>query len=570
MYYPSYQGVRIYSTMRRTCCLLVCLISSCDSGFQEIDQRVDALMARTSADMSANQPALQSKNVNTPANSIGNSSPQTINPTIDMLEYVPVGDFDVEGVAESLDRAAEELEASSEVITLQDALAWSSSHAREMRFAEYDYLSSTLSLLSELHLWGPRFFNSINTNLSADSTDGLYDTSLSVVNNFSVTHKLPFGGSVTAGALTTIARSLHEVSTSNESSDSSFDIAVEIPLLKGSGDVARESLIQSRRNLVYAAWSFERFRRTFYREIVRDYLGLVVQKKSLENAQRGVDSLRQLARRQAALYAAGRARFYDSADAENQALASIASLSQSWEQYRLSLDRFKLRIGWPIEKQVQVEPTPIGLLPPAVDVGQSIQDALLYRLDLQNERDQLEDTRRSVVNSLDSLLPDITFSASATMDSGSDKPATFGGRDVDYLAGLSVSLPLDREIERIAVRSQQIALEKTRRNYRESRDNVALEVRSALRDIEVFQFSLDLQERNVQIAQVGLDSINVAPERVSVLDQTRAISDLQSAKDARDSAAKDLELSIVDYLLQAGRLRIDVNGGLLLPAPNPE
>ena len=171
---------------------------------------------------------------------------------------------------------------------------------------------------------------------------------------------------------------------------------------------------------------------------------------------------------------------------------------------------------------------------------------------------------------MDALLPNVTLTAGASMGSNSDKTAKFDGEEIDYLAGLSVSLPLDREVERIAVRSQQIALERARRSYRESRDNVAVAVRSALRNIEVFQFSLDLQERNVQIAQVGLDSINADPDRVSVLDQTRAISDLQSAKDARDSAAKDLELSIVDYLLQAGQLRINDGGGLLLPPSNPE
>ena len=92
-----------------------------------------------------------------------------------------------------------------------------------------------------------------------------------------------------------------------------------------------------------------------------------------------------------------------------------------------------------------------------------------------------------------------------------------------------------------------------------------MEVRSALRNIEVFQFTLDLQERNVEIAQLGLDSINAAPDRVSVLDQTRAISDLQGAKDARDSAKRDLELAIIDYLLQAGQLRISPVGTLMLP-----
>ena len=97
-----------------------------------------------------------------------------------------------------------------------------------------------------------------------------------------------------------------------------------------------------------------------------------------------------------------------------------------------------------------------------------------------------------------------------------------------------------------------------------------MEVRSALRNIEVFQFTLDLQERNVKIAQLGLDSINADPDRVSVLDQTRAISDLQSAQDARDSAVRDLELSIVDYLLRAGRLRVGTNGELLLPISRVE
>lgn len=556
--------------MRGMYCLLICLLVSCDGGFQKIDQRVDAMMAKTSIEMNANQPTLQAEDLDTPSSSIVNPAPKTVNPQVNKLSYIPAGDFDVEGVAASLDRAAEELEASSQVLTLQDALQWSGAHAREMRFAEYDYLSSTLSLLSEMHLWGPRFFNTISADVDADSTGGLYETSLTVVNDFSMTHLLPSGGSVSASALTTVARSLHNFSSSEESADSTLDLAVEIPLLKGSGAVAREPLIQAKRNLVYAARSYERFRRTFFREIVGDYLGLVVQKKSLENAQRGVDSLRQLARRQAALYEAGRTRFYDSADAENQALGAVANLSQSWERYRLSLDRFKIRIGWPIEDQVQVEPSPIGLLPPTVDAEQSITDALLYRLDLQNERDQVEDVRRGVINTMDALLPDVTLTASASMDSDTDKTAKFGGEEIDYLAGLSVSLPLDREVERIAVRSQQISLERAQRSYRESRDDVAVAVRSALRNIEVFQFSLDLQERNVQIAQVGLDSINADPDRVSVLDQTRAISDLQSAKDARDSAAKDLELSIVDYLLQAGQLRINDDGGLLLPSSNPE
>lgn len=552
---------------KRLCVILICLPIGCSGGLKDIDRRVDKLMFESSARMGAEQPPTSFASLPFSNESLTQTNPKTINPSADALGFQPATKLDGAEIAKSLDRAAEDLAASSEVLTLNDSLVWADENAKEMQFAQYDYLSKTLSLLSELHLWGPRFFNKITSNLSAVSNDGLYDTSLAVVNDFSITQKLQNGGDISARALTNIARDIHDASTANSSS-SALSITLDIPLLRGAGSVARESLIQAKRNLVYAARSYERFRRTFYKDIVSDYLSLVVQKQSLENAQRGVDSLRQLAKRQAALYESGRTRLYDSADAENQALASVARLSQSWERYRLALDRFKIRIGWPIQSTIQVVPATLGVQPPAVLVPEAVLEALSYRLDLQNEKDRVIDTQRGVKNALNNVLPDISFAASGSTDSDIDKPMRFGGEEIDYAAGLSVSLPLDRETERINVRQQQITLERARRQYRESRDSVAVSVRSALRNIDVFQFTLDLQERNVKIAQLGLDSINADPDRVSVLDQTRAISDLQGAQDARDSANRDLELSIVTYLLQAGRLRVSGDGALVLPKPH--
>lgn len=497
--------------------------------------------------------------------SIENTNPQTINPSSDELEYIRAIDLDAEAMALSLDNAEDDLASTSTLLTLDESLQWSNANSKEVEFAEYDYLSTTLSLLGELHLWGPRFSNTVSSDLDANSTDGLYDTALDVVNDFKITQNLHNGGTISATALSTFAKDLHSTSTSSTDSNSVLGVSVDIPLLQGSGVVARESLIQAKRSLVYAARTFERFRRTFYRDIVSDYLSLVVQKQSLNNAQMGVDSLRQLAKRQVALYESGRTRLYDSADAENQALAAVARLSQSWERYRLSIDRFKIRIGWPIETPLDVLPTSLCVFPPEVDVTTSVIQALRFRLDLQNEFNQLGDAKRGVANAINDLLPDARLTFGATTESENRKPAKFTGKDVDYVAGISISLPLDRETERITVRQQQILLERAKRSYRESRDTVAVEVRSSLRNIEVFQFTLDLQERNVEIAQLGLDSINADPDRVSVLDQTRAISDLQSAKDARDSARRDLELSIVEYLLQAGQLRISSEGTLVLP-----
>ncbi len=553
--------------MKPICLLFICgFLAGCDSGFRDIDSRVDAFMSETSSEMGAAHPVPLLYPEVDATTSLTNTSPPTVNPSSDELGFTAATILHEDDIAISLAQSAEDLEATSEVITLEESLVWADKHAREIQFAQYDYLSTTLSLLQQLHLWGPRFFNTITSDLTAESSNGLYDTSLSVVNDLSVTQKLQDGGSLSAGALTTLARDIHST-TVNSSSSSSVHVSLDIPLLRDSGAVARESLIQAKRNMVYAARTYERFRRTYYRELVGDYLSLVVQKQSLQNAQRGVDSLQQLNERQAALYASGRTRLYDSADAENQALAAVARLSQSWERYRLALDRFKVRIGWPIDQNIQVTPSSLNVVPPEVgpDVGIVVEQALLLRLDLQNEGDRVIDTLRGVENELNQLLPDVSFTATASTDSEQNALAKFSGEEIDYLAGLSVSLPLDRESERIALRQQQITLERAKRSFRESKDNVSISVRSALRNIEVFQFTFDLQERNVAIAELGLDSINADPDRVSVLDQTRAISDLQNAQDARDSAKKDLELSIIDYLLSAGRLRINTNGGIDLP-----
>ncbi len=541
------------------------VLAACGGGFHHIDEEVKALMQETSGDMNADSPPNRSLEVDLANEDLYKEWPSTSNPLPSDLTFTPAEPLNVEAVESSLDRAAEQLAKEGETVTLHDALTWASAHSKEMQFAQYDYMYTTLSLINEFHEWHPHFSYGVDTGITADSTGGMYDTSLSVINDFSVAKNFQYGGSISASFLTTVAERLHNAASTTNSIDSDLSVALELPLLRGSGAIAKESLIQAQRNMVYAARTYERFRRSFYRDLVGDYLSLVVQKQALDNAQRGVDSLRQVAQRQKALYESGRARLYDSADAENQALAAVANLSQSWERYRLAIDRFKIRIGWPIDKQVQIETASIGVVPPLVNVQDAVSDALEYRLDLQTEYDQLADKSRAIENALNALLPNVSLSLSTTLESDDDKPLSFNEKEFDYLAGLSVDIPIDQHEEEVAVRQAQITLLKAKRAFREARDNVVISVRSALRNIEVFQFSYDLQERNVGIAKLGLDSINADPDRVSVLDQTRAIQDLQSAQNARDSAKRDLELSIIDYLLQAGQLRITSVGGLQLP-----
>ena len=377
-----------------------------------------------------------------------------------------------------------------------------------------------------------------------------------------MSRKLPGGASVSAHVLATIAEDLNTRVSAADANSANLILSAEIPLLRGAGLVANEDILQARRNVVYAARTFERFRRTYMVDIAGDFLELIVLHRQIENAEQSIEYFQWLADRQRALHEAGRARLFDAANAENQALAAIGDLTGSRESFRLSLDRFKTRIGYDLDDPVVIAGDSLGLPIPAMDMGDALGSAMRNRLDLQSQRDALDDTARAVLNARNALLPDLDLIASADIPgSGTGlRIAEFDHRDVDLDVALTLSLPLDRTIERLALRQSQITLDQARRDYDKARDTVAIEVRSAVRSIDSGVFNLDVQERNVQISELGKAAIDADPDRASVLDQIRAIDDLRAARDGRDEARRDLDLAVLDYLLQTGQLRITVDG----------
>jgi outer membrane protein TolC len=138
--------------------------------------------------------------------------------------------------------------------------------------------------------------------------------------------------------------------------------------------------------------------------------------------------------------------------------------------------------------------------------------------------------------------------------------------DVSFAVGATFSAPLDRVIEKYQLRQAQIRLEQGIRSYRNTRDQVAVEVRSRVRQIERSQFSVLLQERNVEIAENRRASIEAAPDRASTRDRTDAVNALRRAEDQRDRAARDLQVAILEFLAASGRLRVEPDG-TLLPLP---
>ena len=64
------------------------------------------------------------------------------------------------------------------------------------------------------------------------------------------------------------------------------DVTVTIPLMRGAGEfVVAEPLTQAERDVVYAIHEFERFKRSFAVDVASEYLAVLRQWDSVQNAE---------------------------------------------------------------------------------------------------------------------------------------------------------------------------------------------------------------------------------------------------------------------------------------------
>src|SRR5690606_36404150 len=152
---------------------------------------------------------------------------------------------------------------------------------------------------------------------------------------------------------------------------------------------------------------------------------------------------------------------------------------------------------------------------------EATERALLYRRDLQNRRDLVDDARRAIAVARNQLLPDLDLRASAGLPTDPDDrigDARFSPGDADYTASLTLGLPLDRRIERLRLRQAVIGYERQAREYERFRDEVILDVRRAVRDIDQARFQLRLAEERVRINARRLEEQNLRSEEIDPLD----------------------------------------------------
>ena len=430
---------------------------------------------------------------------------------------------------------------------------------------------STISLLSERHLWGPRFFDTINTNISGTPEAGDHKQVLKIVNELGVTQKLPNGGNVSASALTTFVEDLRNATTKDGNSQSAgLSLSADIPLLRGAGTVARESLIQSERNLIYSVRDFERYRREFFVQLADDYFSLIFQLKRIANNKAQVKSLEKLKLENIARVKAGRIANFELNRTEESLLNAKIRLSSSEESYVTQLESFKIRIGMPSNFSIKLAQSELVIPEPLLNNKTAIFAAFAYRLDLQTDFDRLDDSRRAVRNAKNNILPELNASASVTLPTHSGR--TRAGYDIQpgdgsFSVGLNFDLALDRYVEKASHRRAVINLEQEIRNYKLQKKRIANAVRSNIRQIRLAKLSLDLQNKNVKIATKRLEEVNHPKKQDDVRqrEKSEALQSLLEAENSRDESIKNLRVRILNYLLVTGQLRVNSKGQWVAP-----
>jgi outer membrane protein TolC len=245
------------------------------------------------------------------------------------------------------------------------------------------------------------------------------------------------------------------------------------------------------------------------------------------------------------------------------------NLTQAKRRYQQSLDDFKLFLGIDVESEISLDSAELavlldqGVVLPEYSLEKAIEAAMLFRLDLANEADRLEDSVRKIKVAENQLLADVSLVGGASVDSsGGNEAARYNLNDGDYSVGLRIDLPLDRLAERNAYRRVLLAYQQRLRDYEEFTDNVQLSVIDANRRLLEAAKRFEIQQLSLELARARVESTDmlVRAGRAASRDLLDAQDSLLNAQNSRTSAMVDYTLNKLQFLLDVGLLTVRPDG----------
>jgi len=487
-------------------------------------------------------------------------------------------------------------------ITLVDALQIGARNSPSYQSSKEDVFRSALSLDLERDAFRSVFTSQVEHLAEVDDTGDHTVTGTETTATAGVSKTFENGIDLTAGLAVDLANLLTQGSAS--SLGLTADATVSIPLLRGAGKhIVTEPLIQAERDIVYAIYEFERFKRTFAVDIATDYFAVLRQMDEVTNARENYTSSIASARWSRRRAEAGRLREIEVDQAVQRELSARNNWISSQARFENRLDTFKNAIGLPTDARIELDRSELDLLranieeiidaflekaqserseesgpadgevviepPSAEDAGafemdetRAIQLAFDNRLDMRVTIGSVYDAQRWVVVAADALGAELTLLGSAAYGEG----RSIGTADQEnadlklsegwYSALISLDLPIERTSERNSYRNSLIELERTVRNVQTLEEQIKLSIRSQLRTLLESREALKIQAQSVAVAEKRVRSSTVFLEAGRI-----EIRDLLDAQDALLQAQNSLTAAIINYRI--AELEIQRDMGLL-------
>ncbi|MEA3465188.1 MAG: TolC family protein [Thermodesulfobacteriota bacterium] len=360
------------------------------------------------------------------------------------------------------------------------------------------------------------------------------------------------------------------------------DVSLTVPLLRGAGrEIVTEPLQQAERDVLYAMWDFERYRRSFAVQVASEYLLVLERMNQVDTAYDNYLRLKASRQRARRLADAGRLPGIQ----VDQALQDELRARTRWVGSRQTsvdyLDRFKLTLGLPTDALIELDRSLLIELESkltltsaasAVDPPmQMLKTALATRRDLRVVQGRVQDCQRAIRVAEDALRGDVTLFAS-----GSDGSArSVANADADdahldpdrgaYSALLSIDLPFERTAERNALRNCLIDYAESKRDREELEDSIKYQVRSAWRGWQEAFEVIQIESQALKVAQRRVSSTDLflRAGRIQMRDLLEAQDDLVLAHNSLVAAQVQYRIKAMEYKRDLGTLFIDPAGAWL-------
>jgi len=194
-----------------------------------------------------------------------------------------------------------------------------------------------------------------------------------------------------------------------------------------------------------------------------------------------------------------------------------------------------------------------------IDGNEAMLTALVQRLDLMNQRGVLADAWRQIKLAGDDLRSIVDLRATQVMrtNSSDNKPFDFTFDDSETRLSVALDTPLNRRVQRNNFRVALINYNVGLRNLIAAEDNIKLDVREDLR-----QLQLDRNQYTIAVASAALAFERVISTRLrlQLAVQNVAARDFLESQQAYTNALSSIARQHVNYIIDRTELFFDLEG----------